>query len=327
MSLDINFTETTRTSASFEFSWPASEQGAGVVTAVAGEESHQATLDYSGPSVGGGVFTGLTAGTTYTIYANGTATATTFTTLPDDPKIAKESQWEDLVGRVKGKEAITLTGSAAPTTSTAGTNVGQQYYDSTNDKWYRLKAIDTSTTPATYTWEEQGGGGGGITTLTTADYDYPSNNPTAINANNLGDGIYIAGEQISVHMSLYGNSTFTKGGMIIKSDGAFLTHLSGTNSWAWKDSFSSMSLYNLLSVENLAGNLTSTDGTKALSAPQGKVLNEKIEGRVLNGGTTAPTTSTVGSVGTLYSCVNSGTPEIYICTAVSGSTYTWTKIN
>lgn len=52
----------------------------------------------------------------------------------------------------------------------------------------------------------------------------------------------------------------------------------------------------------------------------------QLDNVLINGGTTAPTTSTAGSVGTLYSCVNSGTPEIYMCTAVSGSTYTWTKI-
>ena len=51
-----------------------------------------------------------------------------------------------------------------------------------------------------------------------------------------------------------------------------------------------------------------------------------VDATVVNGGTTAPTTATVGVVGTLYSCVNSGTPEIYMCTAVSGNVYTWTKV-
>lgn len=51
----------------------------------------------------------------------------------------------------------------------------------------------------------------------------------------------------------------------------------------------------------------------------------QLDTAIVNGGTTAPTTSTVGAVGTLYSCVNSGAPEIYMCTAVSGNVYTWTK--
>lgn len=51
----------------------------------------------------------------------------------------------------------------------------------------------------------------------------------------------------------------------------------------------------------------------------------QLDTAIVNGGTMAPTTSTVGAVGTLYSYVNSGTPEIYMCTAVSGNVYTWTK--
>lgn len=51
-----------------------------------------------------------------------------------------------------------------------------------------------------------------------------------------------------------------------------------------------------------------------------------VDTAVVNGGTMAPTTATVGVVGALYSCVNSGTPEIYMCTAVSGTVYTWAKV-
>lgn len=40
-------------------------------------------------------------------------------------------------------------------------------------------------------------------------------------------------------------------------------------------------------------------------------------------GTTAPTSSTKGSVGSLYSWVSGGQGHIAICTAVSGSSYTW----
>lgn len=51
---------------------------------------------------------------------------------------------------------------------------------------------------------------------------------------------------------------------------------------------------------------------------------------IINGGTTAPTTSTVGAVGTLYSYVDTSgqTPEphLVVCTAVSGNTYTWTDL-
>lgn len=51
-----------------------------------------------------------------------------------------------------------------------------------------------------------------------------------------------------------------------------------------------------------------------------------VDSATINGGTTLPTTATVGAIGTLYSCVNSGTPEIYMCTDDTNSTYTWTKV-
>lgn len=52
----------------------------------------------------------------------------------------------------------------------------------------------------------------------------------------------------------------------------------------------------------------------------------QLDNAIINGGTTAPTTATVGAVGTLYACVESGTGHLYICTAVSGSTYTWSQL-
>lgn len=50
---------------------------------------------------------------------------------------------------------------------------------------------------------------------------------------------------------------------------------------------------------------------------------EQMSARILAGGTAAPTTSTAGSVGALYAYVENGTGHLAICTAVSGTTYTW----
>lgn len=50
---------------------------------------------------------------------------------------------------------------------------------------------------------------------------------------------------------------------------------------------------------------------------------QQLTSRVLAGGTTAPTTATVGTVGALYAYVESGTGHLAICTDVTGSTYTW----
>ena len=63
----------------------------------------------------------------------------------------------------------TLTGSVAPTTSTAANFVGQFYLDTTNSKLYQCIAI-TSGTPDTYTWQEVGGG----TTTTYETYTISS---------------------------------------------------------------------------------------------------------------------------------------------------------
>lgn len=51
-------------------------------------------------------FTGLTPGTTYIVMQTGrTGTSETVTTPTDDPKVATESQWADLVSRIKALDA------------------------------------------------------------------------------------------------------------------------------------------------------------------------------------------------------------------------------
>lgn len=51
-----------------------------------------------------------------------------------------------------------------------------------------------------------------------------------------------------------------------------------------------------------------------------------VNARIINGGETAPTTATVGVIGTLYTCVTEGTGHLYICTGVDDTTYTWQEI-
>lgn len=51
-------------------------------------------------------FTGLTPNTTYeVVWDNYPATRESFTTLPDRPKVALESQWADLANRIKALDA------------------------------------------------------------------------------------------------------------------------------------------------------------------------------------------------------------------------------
>lgn len=85
----------------------------------------------------------------------------------------------------------------------------------------------------------------------------------------------------------------------------------------------SASYYYLLDQYSLTNSLTSTSTTTALTANQGKTLKDLVDGLAISGAG-APTTSTVGTVGKLYEDTTNG--KLYICTAVSGSTYTWTEV-
>lgn len=64
------------------------------------------------------------------------------------------------------------------------------------------------------------------------------------------------------------------------------------------------------------------DGQNAHDA----VTKGQLDNAIINGGTTIPTTDTVGNVGTLYACVENGVGHLYICTTVSGTTYTWSQL-
>ena len=79
-------------------------------------------------------------------------------------------------------------------------------------------------------------------------------------------------------------------------------------------------------LPNIVDNLNSISALAALSANQGRVLKEMIEGRVITGAG-APTTSTVGTVGMLYEDTTNG--KLYQCTAIDTTdpqnpSYTWT---
>lgn len=104
-----------------------------------------------------------------------------------DPQNAHDAATK---GYVDGK---VLSGAGAPTTATEGT-VGQLYEDTTNGKLYQCTAVSGST----YTWAEVGAGGSGggssIKALTSADNNYPENNPTGIALWKLEPGIYRKGE-------------------------------------------------------------------------------------------------------------------------------------
>ena len=251
------------------------------------------------------------------------------------------AQIKELPGKIQGAvDEVVLSGAGAPTTSTTGT-VGQLYEDTTNGKLYICTAVSGST----YTWSEVGAGGGGgssIITLTSADYNFPAASPDGINPLLLNPGIYKATNGLYAYISrdaarnpvrsmIYGDVYLmvdidpqaSRRALVFYPAGVELTDSIGEE--MIRGISGSVTKFNtahsVLTSQNVKNNLTSTDTIYPLSANQGKVLNDKI---TPSSGSGAPTTSTAGELGKIY--IDTSTNEAYMCTAVSGSTYTWKQI-
>lgn len=192
---------------------------------------------------------------------------------------------------------------------------------------------------------------GGIKTLTSADYNWSaSGNPpyTRVSFGDaLPDGFYQAGEQIDIRKNLYDTTSIMgKGGILIKSQGSLLVKQTIGSTWLYQSSFSNVSAFNLLNIGDVKNNLTTTDGTKVLSAAQGKVLNERI-GDLTTLTTTAKTSAVaainevnsnaVGTIETLtiadtdWTALSSSSPYTYSATktltATIGANSTVSLIN
>ena len=231
-------------------------------------------------------------------------------------KEARLALYSDLDGRVKQN-------AGAPTTSTTGSK-GQLLEDTTNGKLYQCTAVTPGTAPDpdTYTWTEVGGGSLADTTTFwgqavsnghvsgNIDLGTPTlNNPKTVSAN---DG------KVQV---IFGHDNPDNGYeyVRVKATNNLTSKTATLEVMAENDAYisSNVPLYmGSKQIKNLA------DGTENTDA----VNKGQMDDRILAGGTSAPTTSTVGKVGTLYGYVESGTGHLAICTAVSGSTYTWATL-
>lgn len=121
MAATINFSTgtITRTTASFEYSNSLSDSL--VFTATGGGSTVAGAVTESSPTTGTVSFSGLNPGTTYTVTDGNNNTLGTFTTVTNDPKVATESQWEDLAARVKAK----ADASSVPTFTMTSTDPGE----------------------------------------------------------------------------------------------------------------------------------------------------------------------------------------------------------
>lgn len=236
--------------------------------------------------------------------------------------------------------------SATDTTYTAGTNVSisdQNVISATDTTYSAFTGTDGTAAgtaglvpaPATTDagkflsasgiWEAvQGGGGGGVTELTSADYNWPTNNPNGVAIWKLDTGIYTHAEGVKVYYTssinnsqscLFAlhNNEYQTSCLRIRGAEADMQYFDVNNA--------SGGVREHFYISQTVDNLTSSSEYAPLSANQGKVLNNKI---TPSSGASAPTTSTVGELGKIY--IDTSTDEAYMCTKVNGSTYTWKQI-
>ena len=262
-------------------------------------------------------------------------------------------------------DSLVVQNAGAPTTATVGT-VGKLYEDTTNGKLYQCTAIADVSGTTEYTWSEIGsptivqtvgssetsvmsqkaaskmifrnpdvkdtifitdttsGSGQGVfvgpalritggsvrSTVVGPEAKLASGDGVIAIGYNAGlpRGNYRAGGQGSIALGATAEIPAEKGVVNIGSYGV---------TWGYQGTSSYRLLTGLY------------DGQSAHDAATYGQLSTAI----LNGGTTAPTTATVGAVGTLYSYVDTTgtpTPHLMVCTAVtdvSGTTeYTWTTL-
>ena len=181
-------------------------------------------------------------------------------------------------------------------------------------------------------------GGSSVRELTSADYNYPSDNPTRLNLWLLDAGEYIVKQGTTAYYADgYAMSTSAEDIPVTihkAVDSVLITYLrTGNTPVIWVtlsvnpssgaliegSNYTSgiyYSTYNALNaVNNLAGQCT------PLAAYQGKVLNDKIKPA---SGAAAPTTATTGDLGKIY--IDTTNLDAYICVDTTGGTYTWKKI-
>lgn len=176
------------------------------------------------------------------------------------------------------------------------------------------------------TWTSVSGGGSGINVLTSADYNYPENNPNRVALWTLDDGIYYI-DTDNVSYARW-SEDMSSGHVVIivqkpttSNDGCIILFKNGYN-YAIENIRTDGTGYvanNLATI--VVNSTTSTSGTSALSAAQGKKLNDLITPTSASG---APTTSTIGTLGKIY--IDTSTDDAYMCVKVSSGTYTWKQI-
>lgn len=295
-----------------------------------------------------GVETGAEANTIETVKVNGTA-LTPDSSRAVDIIAATPSDLASKQDVLTAGTNIDITNnviSATDTTYTAGDNITITNNEISADVPELLTTTGQSTTAGmtqkAITDALAGAGGGGIKVLTTADYNYPVNNPDRVAAWLLDYGTYIINDPGNVRVEREpGARLGASERMFIVTTFGSKTDSSNKAMLVFKDTssdssgtYSPLRIYfggsngfvatvDILSSMSVVDNLNSSYTKNALSARQGKVLKDLIDSLIIKG-SGAPTAATVGTVGKLYEDTTNG--KLYQCTAVSGSTYTWEAV-
>ena len=182
------------------------------------------------------------------------------------------------------------------------------------------------------------GGGGSIKDLTSADLDFPVDNPSGVALWNLGPGIYRNATNDNMYLN-YSSTQWLQRKMLRAGDIFTVLSKRDYNSNLYSIAQVGMDSYNdiefvfgngaglgsisdLVSFKKVANDLTTaSSGLYVLDAAQGKVLNDKITPTT---NASAPTTSTQGELGKIF--IDTTNDDAYMCVKASGGTYTWKKI-
>lgn len=273
--------------------------------------------------------TGLKSNMEYTVTAKTGTTYTdtgTFTTT-DDPtaRTATQSQWEDLADKVEAASVAQSTLYDTPGTNIDGAMTqlattslidsllpgAHEYTGRINIGFRNYLAAGTENVYLGYYLNYQGGG-----STNYGSYNISIGYNTGIGNRTTGVGSFnIATNNRS---SAYGTDAQATG----QGSVAIGAHSRASQQGQMDIGTSSLAYgYNSSNYRLLSGVY---DGQSAHDA----VTKGQLDTAIINGGATAPTTSTVGAVGTLYSYVDpsTNTPHLYSCTDTTGGTYTWVQL-
>lgn len=255
--------------------------------------------------------------------------------------VAQKYRW-DFIGLSTDQKPTASTSEKVVDGSTYYCSDTSKLYVWCKDNWYERKPLG-------------GGGGGGSYTagdgiditnavisatntglakeLTTADYNYPVDNPTYVALWLLPPGVYYrksnnvavrtktassgATDVSNMNIFAIGGDTESNHSLLAIGNEKIRTTLlaaDGGDTSGYPKVF--------LNTSMIVDNLTSTSTDAPLSANQGKVLKDLVDSIAVRGAG-APTSTTVGAVGTLYEDTTNG--DLYICTDATNP-YVWEEV-